>query len=550
MIGQGGQLIARQLKREGVDTIFTLCGGHVFAIYDGCIDEGIRVIDVRHEQAATHAADAWGRITGIPGVAVVTAGPGVTDAVTGVANAWRASSPMICIGGQGPFSMFKKGALQEMDHVALMAPITKWSDRCFETRRLPEYVAMAFRHAVSGRPGPAFLEVPLDVMINGMDINEVEFPTHSYSKAKAYGDPEYVELAVKVLQTAQKPVVMAGSSIWLCRAQDTLRRFIEEADLPVYLNGMGRGCMPPDHPNFLRHTRGFALDQCDVAVILGTPLDFRLGYGKSIPESAKIIQIDLDPLDIGVNRGADVGISGDVGAILDQIVKALPEIAGPRKERLHTAWIEELRNMENKTLERLAPQLVSDLEPIHPNRFSAELKKFVDTNTIVIGDGGDIVAIASKVLDVDLPGNWMDPGPLGCLGVGMPFAIAAKLARPEKRVMVLFGDGSFGLTGFEFDTAVRFNLPIIAIIGNDSAWGQMRKPQIATYGEERAIATALAPTRYDKVVEALGGYGELVTDPKEIVPALERAEASGKPACVNVMIHPDPPDLMRNPPKY
>ncbi len=208
------------------------------------------------------------------------------------------------------------------------------------------------------------------------------------------------------------------------------------------------------------------------------------------------------------------------------------------------------RIIENKMIERLRPQLESDLIPIHPNRFSAELKKFVDQNTIVVGDGGDIVAIASKVLDVHFPGSWMDPGPLGCLGVGMPFAIAAKLARPEKRVMVLFGDGSFGLTGFEFDTAVRFNLPIIAIVGNDAAWGQMRKPQIATYGLARSIATALAPTRYDKVVEALGGYGELVTNPKEIVPALQRAESSGKPACVNVMIHPNPPDLMKNPPKY
>jgi acetolactate synthase-1/2/3 large subunit len=550
MIGQGGHLIARQLKQEGVDTIFTLCGGHVFSVYDGCIDEGIRVIDVRHEQAAAHAADAWGRITGTPGVAVVTAGPGVTDAVTGVANAWRANSPMLCIGGQGPFRMFKKGSLQEMDHVALMAPITKWSDRCFEARRLPEYVSIAFRHALSGRPGPAFLEVPLDVMVDSMDVKEVEFPTNYRTRAKSYGDPEYIELAVKVLRGAEKPVVMAGSSVWLCRAQEALRRFVEEADVPVYTNGMGRGCMPPDHPNFFSHTRGYALDQADVAVIIGTPLDFRLDYGKSIPENAKIIQIDIDPLDIGMNRGADVGIAGDVGAILDQIVKAMTEIAGPREERLRGRWIGEIRNVENAMLERVAPQLVSDLEPIHPNRFSAELKKFVDRNTVVVGDGGDIVAIASKILDVHLPGNWLDPGPLGCLGVGMPFAIAAKLARPEKRAMVLFGDGSFGLTGFEFDTAVRFNLPIIAIVGNDAAWGQMRKPQLATFGEERAIATALAPTRYDKVVEALGGHGELVTDPEEIVPALERAEASGKPACVNVMIHPNPADLMRNPPKY
>jgi acetolactate synthase-1/2/3 large subunit len=550
MIGQGGHLIARQLKHEGVDTIFTLCGGHVFAIYDGCIDEGIRVIDVRHEQAATHAADAWGRLTGTAGVAVVTAGPGVTDAVTGVANAWRAGSPMLCIGGQGPFKMFKRGALQEMDHVALMQPITKWSDRCFETKRLPEYVSIAFRHALSGRPGPAFLEVPLDVMINAEPIDQVEFPTNYRTRAKAYGDPEYVELAVKALQRAKKPVVMAGSSVWLCRAQDALRRFVEEADLPVFLNGMGRGCMPPGHPNFFNLTRGFALDQCDVAIVIGTPLDFRLGYGKSIPSDAKIVQIDMDPLDIGHNRGIDVGIAGDVGAILGQIAKAMEEIAGPREERRHTAWIAQIREMEDKMIERLGPQLASDLTPIHPNRFSAELKKFVDRNTIVVGDGGDIVAIASKVLDVHFPGAWMDPGPLGCLGVGMPFAIAAKLARPDKRVVVLFGDGSFGLTGFEFDTAVRFHLPIIAIVGNDAAWGQMRKPQITTYGLERSIATALAPTRYDKVVEALGGYGELVTDPREIVPALNRAEASGKPACVNVMIHPKPPDLMRNPPKY
>jgi acetolactate synthase-1/2/3 large subunit len=446
--------------------------------------------------------------------------------------------------------MFKKGSLQEMDHVALMAPITKWSDRCLETRRLPEYVSIAFRHALSGRPGPAFLEVPLDVMVDSLDVKEVEFPTNYRTRAKSYGDPEYIERAVKQLRSAEKPVVMAGSSVWLCRAQEALRRFVEEADVPVYTNGMGRGCMPPDHPNFFNLTRRYALDQADLAVIIGTPLDFRLDYGKSIPEKAKIVQIDIDPLDIGTNRGADVGIAGDLGAIIDQIVKAMTEIAGPREERLRTRWIAEIRNVENAMQERLAPQLLSDLRPIHPNRFSAELKKFVDRDTLVVGDGGDIVALASKILDVHLPGNWLDPGPLGCLGVGMPFAIAAKLARPEKRVMVLFGDGSFGLTGFEFDTAVRFDLPIIAIVGNDAAWGQMRKPQLATFGKERAIATALAPTRYDKVVEALGGHGELVTDPEQIVPALERAEASGKPACVNVMIHPNPEDLMRNPPKY
>lgn len=535
----GGRLAARALKAAGVECVFTLSGGHVMGIYDGCLDEGIRVVDVRHEQAATHAADAWARLNpGRVGVAILTAGPGVTDGVTGVANAWRANSPILVFGGQGPFNNLRRGSLQEMDHVAVMQPITKWADACYQTERIGEYVETAIRTALSGVPGPAFLEIPMDVLHGPVDLATAPVPAFRDYRVASAAAPERIDEAVGLLAGAERPMVMAGTALKWSEGADALARFVEAVQIPCFTNGMGRGQLPMDHDQFFNRSRKHALAQADVVVLAGTPLDFRMKFGRSIPESAKIIQLDLDETLIGQNRPTDVGLVGNLGANLDALVAA---IDASDKALDFADWSAELRALEVEAEEALAAQLTSDEVPIDPLRLCAEIADFVatDDSMVVIGDGGDIVAQASKVLKVPPRGTWMDPGPLGTLGVGMPFALAAQLSRPDQRVLIVYGDGSFGLNGFEFDTAVRFGLPIVGIVGNDAAWGQMMRPQAGLYGADRLVATELAYTRYDKVVEALGGHGEHVTEPDQIRPALERAFASGLPALVNVEMRKD-----------
>jgi acetolactate synthase-1/2/3 large subunit len=530
----GGHLVARALKEEGVGAIFTLCGGHIIDIYDGCMDEGIKIIDIRHEQTAAHAADGWTRVTGVPGVAVVTAGPGTTDTVTGVANAFRAQVPMLLIGGQAARKQYHQGGLQELDHVSIMKPITKFSTSVLDTERIPELVGMAFREAYNGRPGPSFLEIPRDVLDAKVDEDTVMFPTQYRSPGRMHGDPDLVQQAADWLSQAERPAVLAGSQIWHCRAVDQLRNFSKHAQVPIYLNGAARGSLPGDWPYYLSRSRRPALSQADVVLIIGTPFDFRLGYGKRVSQEAKVIQIDLDYGELGHNRDIDIGIVGDAGAVLEQLTAAITP-AGKSK-----AWLKQLRQIDIERYEENKAFLYSEAVPIHPLRLAREINDFLTEDSVFIGDGGDVVTISAKAIHPRRPGHWMDPGPLGTLGVGTPFAIATKVARPDKEVVVLFGDGAFGCTGFDYDTLIRFNLPVIGVVGNNAAWNQIRYGQINKYGPERGnVANLLAATRYDRIVVAMGGYGEHVTEPQEIRPALERARDSGQPACINVMIDPD-----------
>ncbi|MCP4007507.1 MAG: acetolactate synthase [bacterium] len=532
----GGKLAARALKAAGVDCIFTLSGGHVMAIYDGAIDEGIRIIDVRHEQAAVHAADAYSRLNpGKIGCAVLTAGPGVTDGVTGVANAWRANSPILVIGGQGPFDNMRRGSLQEMDHVSVMKPITKWADACYETKRIPEYIEIAVRHAVSGVPGPSFLEIPMDILTGASEFEDAWFPTFRQAP-RLQPDRTAVLEALQILKGAKRPIMMAGTGVKWSEGSEALRQFAQETRLPVFLNGMGRGQLRSDDPQFFNRVRKDAMKQCDVFVLAGALLDFRLRYGQSIPADAKIIQLDMDNTLIGQNRSPAAAVVGNIGTALETMQQLMKDES---IQLDFTAWRDELRAKETEIEASFQDQLNSDEVPVDPLRMAREIRDFIDEDTILIGDGGDIVAQAAKVLPVLKENCWMDPGPLGTLGVGMPFALAAQASFPDKKVLIIYGDGSFGLNGFEFDTAIRFNLPIVGIIGNDAAWGQMLRPQVALFGKDRAVATHLNYTRYDKVVEAMGGHGEYCEKPDEIRPALERAFASGKPACINVKIRKD-----------
>ncbi|MFQ5515776.1 MAG: thiamine pyrophosphate-binding protein [Myxococcota bacterium] len=537
MEAHGGKLAARALKQAGVECIFTLSGGHIMPIYDGALDEGIRIIDVRHEQAAVHAADAWSRLRpGSLGCAILTAGPGVTDGVTGVANAWRANSPILVIGGQGPFNNLRRGSLQEMDHVSVMRPITKWADACYDTRRLPEYIEMAVRHAVSGVPGPAFLEVPMDVLMAPVDPDAVWMPKMRPIPPRLVPDREDVRAALEILRTAQKPVLMAGTGIKWSNGGAALRRFIQETHLPTFTNGMGRGQVRFDDPQFFNRVRKAALRACDVFVSAGTVLDFRLAFGRAIPAEARIVQLDMENSAIGQNRSADAAVVGNIGLAFEQMLQVMKEES---IQLDFSTWRDELREEEREIETGFQSQLDSDESPVDPLRMCREIRDFVDEDTILIGDGGDIVAQAAKVIPVMRENGWMDPGPLGTLGVGMPFALAAKIAYPDRKVLIIYGDGAFGLNGFEYDTAVRFELPIVGIVGNDGAWGQMLRPQAMIYGKDRIVATRLNYTRYDRIVEAMGGHGEHCERPEEIGPALERAFASGKPALVNVRIRRD-----------
>ena len=526
---QGGRLAAKAIAAEGVDAIFTLSGGHVMPIYEGCRQERIRVVDVRHEQAAAHAAEAYGRMRRSAGVAVVTAGPGVTGVITAVANCHVGQTPLVVIGGARPLVQAEQRALQELDQLSLFRPITKWSAVCTQAERIPEFVATAFRHALAQPRGPVYLELPMDILFADAPAEKVG---PSRTTARMFGDPREVMKAASLLSEAERPAVIAGGGIWWDRAWKQLAAFARNGGFPVYLNGSGRGALPPDHEFFFQHSRGTALKEADVICVIGTPLDFRLSFGR-FPADTKLVHIHADATEIGRNRVPDAGIVGDCAAVLGILADAV------KTRRDDRGWLQRLRDADAAWWNEHKSEIESDAAPLHHYRLGKILDDVLDPSTVVIGDGGDVVAAVSRVLRVHWPGNWLDPGPFGCLGVGPPYALGVKTAKPAKHVVVVAGDGAFGLNGFEFETLTRFGIPVTFVIGNDAAWGEIRIPQIGIYGDEGEVATRLAPTRYDRLTEAFGGHGEHVEQPDELAPALERALSSGEPAIVNVMLDPD-----------
>ena len=528
----GGRLVAHALKRHGVSHLFTLCGGHIQAIYDGCLDEGIRVVDVRHEQSAGHAADGYARVTGKPGVCAVTAGPGVTDVVTAVANAQRAGVPMVVLAGAGPTQLTDMGPLQDMNHVELMRPITKWATRIADVRRIMEYVDAAFRVAQADVPGPVLLEVPLDLLMSFGELSELP-ATQPTPPARPAGDPEAVARAAELLAQAERPVVIAGTQLrWSPRRERAVADAADAWGVPFFLNGMARGALPHDHPSFFARSRRQALQRADLVLVFGTPFDFRLDYGRAIHPGARVVQIDFDGRELGRNRAVDVIIDGDTGLVLDQLRAAYPRKKDP-------AWLGELRAKEDAARAKMAAEIASNDAPPNPLRVCAEIDRRLGPEDVVVGDGGDFVATAAYVLKLKQPQIWMDPGPLGTLGVGPGYAMAASLLRPGAITWIVFGDGAFGLHGLEFEAMARQRIPVLAVIGNDAGWTQIRRGQVEMYGEARTPATALEYTRYEKVVEACGGVGFWVERAEDVGPALDRAMAavrSGVPACVNVKI--------------
>jgi acetolactate synthase I/II/III large subunit len=532
----GGHLVARTLKQAGVGHVFTLCGGHILPIYDGCLTEGVRVVDMRHEQACAHAADAYARLTRNIGVAVVTAGPGVTDAVTGIANAHSARSPVLLIGGAAPLGLRGLGSLQEVEQVDLLRPITKGAWTVAETRQIPEVLTTAIRHAVTGRPGPVFVEIPVDLLMTAVEDRMAPIPTaYTHRRPVAPDDDSIRELAA-LLAGAERPVIVAGSGVYWDEAAPDLAALAERTGVPVFMNGAGRGSLPHDHPQAFGQARGFALGQADVVLVLGTPLDFRLGYGRppSFAENARVAMVDCDPVELGRNRPLALGLASHIGLTLRALTDAVPRDLATRGAR----WLAAVRGKEADAQARLLAERRSDTTPISHYRLAHEIAAVVDADTTVVGDGGDVVGCAAKIVPLARPGQWLDPGPFGCLGVGPSFAIAAKLLRPAAPVLLIAGDGAFGLNGMEVETAARFGLPLTVVIGNDGGWGQIRNPQLSFFGAERAVGTSLPFTRFERMVEALGGRGVHVTEPGEIRPALERALGSGEVYCVNVVLDP------------
>ena len=541
----GGHLVARALKAEGVDTIFTLCGGHIIDIYDGCLDEGIRIVDVRHEQVAAHAADGYARQTGRLGCVVTTAGPGCTNAMTGIATAFRSESPVLHIGGQGAMSQHKMGSLQDLPHVEIMTPITKFAASVRTTERVADMVSMAARECFSGAYGPAYLEIPRDVLDREIPLDKAVLPKpgHYRASTRSIGDPADIERLADLLINADRPAILFGSQVWMARGHEAAVELVRMLNIPGYTNGAARGILAPGDPHYFNRTRSYAFDHADVLVIVGTPFDFRMGYGKRLRSEATLVQIDMGYGTVGKNRDIAFGLVGDPGAILSAVVEASTGRVDNGAAR-RSAWLAELKAAEAKALDKLTPLFRSDSSPINPYRVAWEINEFLTKETIYIGDGGDVVTISAQAVEPRGPGNWMDPGVLGSLGVGTGFALAAGLAHPEKEVLCYYGDGAFGMTAFDIETANRFGAPYIAVIGNNSAMNQIRYGQIAKYGAERGnTGNKLGDVPFSQVGLMFGGYGEEVHDPAEVGPALRRArkavQENGKSAVLNIWVDPN-----------
>ncbi len=528
----GGRLIARRLRAHGVEKLFTLSGGHLFSIYDGCRAEGIELIDVRHEQTATFAAEGWAKVTRSIGVCALTAGPGVTNGMSAIASASQNHSPLVVLGGRAPQFRWGQGSLQEIDHVPFVRPLTKLAATATDTAEIPGMVDEAFRVAQAPHSGPTFLDFPLDQVF--MEVPESDAaPEPGSQPPRATADPRAVERAAALLGDAERPVIMAGTGLYWGRGEGALRALAEELHIPVFLNGLGRGCLPADHELFFSRARGAGLSQADVALVIGVPLDFRLGFGAAFAEDAEIVVIDVAEPERDHPRAIAAELYGALDASLDGLRREAAGAAAAERG----AWVASLRAVEEERRAGEAAELADPRAPLHPMRIYGELSQLLDRDAIVVGDGGDFVSYAGRLVDSYEPGCWLDPGPFGCLGSGPGYALAAKLARPDRQVVLLLGDGAFGFAGMELDTLARHGVAVVGVIGNNGIWALEKHPMEFLYGY--SVAADLRPgTRYDQMAQALGCDGEFVQAPDELRPALERAFASGRPTLVNVLTDP------------
>ena len=525
----GGRLIAKRLKAHGVTKLFTLSGGHLFSIYDGCREEGIDIVDVRHEQTAGFAAEGWAKVTREPGVAAFTAGPGVTNGMSALGSAQQNNSPVVAFGGRAPAMRWGQGSLQEIDHVPFVRPLVKLAATAQSTAEIPGLVDEAFAAAMTPHTGPVFLDFPLDHVFMEAEEGPGGDPVPARIPDADGGE---LDRAVALLRDAERPVIMAGTNLYWGRGEQELLALAEALRIPVFLNGLARGCVPADHELFFSRARSTALKGADVALVIGVPMDFRLGFGASFGEETEIVAIDVSEPGRAHPRPVVAELYGPVTSTLRDLR------AGTGGGALDSgAWLESLRATEAEKRAGEEEQRNDDRSPLHPLRLYKELGEVLDRDAIIVCDGGDFVSYAGRVIDSYQPGCWLDPGPFGCLGSGPGYALAAKLAHPDRQVVLLLGDGAFGFSGMEFDTLSRHGVNAVGVMGNNGIWGLEKHPMEFLYGY--SVAADLVPERrYDTVVEALGGHGELVREAGELKPALTRAFEAGKPALVNVLTDP------------
>ncbi len=528
----GGRLIARALRAQGVQKLFTLSGGHLFSIYDGCRAEGIEIIDVRHEQSAAFAAEGWAKVTRSLGVCALTAGPGVTNGISAIASARENHSPVLVLGGRAPAFRWGQGSLQEIDHIPFVAPLTKLAATAESTAEIPELLSRAIRESLTPHSGPTFIDFPLDHVFGEADAPEDAPPAYEPWRGPG-ADSIQLDRAAALLREAERPVIMAGSGLYWGRGERQLQALAERLRVPVFLNGLGRGCVAADHELCFSRARSAGLGEADVALVVGVPLDFRLGFGAAFSGECELIAIDVAEPERDHPRPVAAGLYGALPATFE----ALAGQAQGGEIAARDAWVSSLREIEVAKREQERSELTSDQAPLHPMRIYGELAQLLDRDAIVVGDGGDFVSFAGRVVDSYRPGCWLDPGPFGCLGAGPGQALAAKLAHPERQVVLLLGDGALGFSAIEFDTLARHGVAVVAVVGNNGIWALEKFPMEAVYGY--SVAAELRPgTRYDKLAEALGCHAELVAEPAQLRPALERAFAAGGPALVNVLTDP------------
>jgi acetolactate synthase-1/2/3 large subunit len=524
--GHGGQLALETLRRFGVEELYTLSGGHIFPLYDAAVQMGVRLVDVRHEQTATFAAEATAKLTRRPGVVALTAGPGVTNGVSATTTAWFNGAPLVVIGGRAGSRGWGRGALQEFDHVPVMQPITKLATTVAQTSDVAEVMYHAAQTATSAHRGPVFVDIPIDVIY---DRATVPMPVAPMSVRPA-PDVDATTRAAELLATATRPAIIAGSDVYYDGAWDALQAAAEWLRVPVFVNGLGRGCLPADHELAFSGARSLLKRDADVVMVIGTPLDFRVSFGNF--GDAKVAHVVDHPDRRATHVTPAVSVAGDLAAIL----RAFADHRGPRSD--HEPWIAHLRDHERALEAHDAPLLAAESDPIKPTRIYGELRKVLDRDAVVVCDGGDFVSYAGKYIDSFAPGCWLDPGPYGCLGTGMGYAMAARVLHPERQVVVMMGDGAAGFSLLDVDSLVRHGLPVVIVVGNNGCWALEKFPMTKLYGYH--VAAELRPeTRYDEVVAALGGAGEMITDARDLAPALARAFASGVPYLVNVITDPD-----------
>jgi acetolactate synthase-1/2/3 large subunit len=526
-----GGWLAGYLKARRIDTLFTLTGGHIFPLLDGCLDAGVRVVDTRHEQAAAFAAEGLALRTGRPAAYLVTAGPGFANAVAGLAHASVTLAPTLCITGASAVKEDDMGSPQELEQLRVAEVYTRYAKTVRQTDRIPQYVENAFQHMTGPNPGPAFLEIPVDVFYKPLTPDaRTDFGPRAAPRSSA--DPRDIETAAALLRQAERPAVVVGSGGFWAGASDALASFAERTGLPVFTRNAARGLLPDSHPQCYGGSPGLGVFKADLVLVIGSRFNATFFYGKFAP-GGKVIQVDCNSASLGDNRGIDLGICGDARLVLEQLSEALDDYRSPRE------WIATLDAAVDKRKVKFAAGVKSGSTPIHPVRLLHEINEFADQNTTFTIDGGDIGVAAARHLRAEHPGAQLSNASiLGSLGPGLPFALAAKLAAPDDTVICVTGDGAFGIGAMEIDTAVRRDIPFICVVGNDGMWGMIERSQRPMFGENRVVAAHLGDRPYEKMVEALGGYAERVEDPEQIRPALERAKESGRPACLNVILDP------------